>query len=52
MKMEESPLTFDDALDYLGRSIPDFDTWLIGPDSAPAASKEFMISEGWIRPND
>ena len=33
-------------------SIPDFDTWLTGPDSAPAASKEFMISEGWIRPND
>lgn len=33
-------------------SIPDFETWLTGPESAPASAKEFMVSEGWIRPND
>lgn len=29
-------------------SLPDFETWLRGPDSAVAAAKAHMVEQGWI----
>lgn len=29
-------------------SIPDFETWLTGPGSAPHAAKAYMVEQGWI----
>jgi hypothetical protein len=28
--------------------IPDFETWIKGPESAPAAAKAYMVQQGWV----
>lgn len=28
--------------------IPDFETWLKGPNGAPAAAKAYMVEKGWV----
>ena len=38
-----------DCPNQRGRTpMPDFETWLRGPDSAPAASKAYMVEQGWV----
>jgi hypothetical protein len=30
-------------------SIPNFETWLVGPDSAAASVKQMMLERGWLK---
>jgi hypothetical protein len=29
-------------------SVPDFETWLVGPNSCVAAARDYMVTQGWI----